>query len=103
MLSDNGSGFEVTNGGQAYTLSHSDHTTISSIKTLLISKAYKELFTVDNHLLLLESIKRRLSIICAGETSTGLMNWDLKQHISDLRELMNNLRQIRREMLVSLN
>ena len=88
---------------QAYWLTERDFTMINTVKMLLTKKAYTELFMLDSHLLLLESIKRRLSVISMGEISNGLVNWDVRHHISELRELMGNLRKLRKDLFLALN
>tara|TARA_Y100000310_G_scaffold229168_1_gene231557 strand:+ start:37683 stop:38114 length:432 start_codon:yes stop_codon:yes gene_type:complete len=88
---------------QAYVLNEYDLTAITAIKSFLTKNAYRELFTVDNHVLLLESIRKKLSLINAGETNVGLLNWGVRQHLTELKELMSKLHKIRQQMFLVLN
>lgn len=105
MLSEDGRE-EMPSGGnfetrKAYSLGEHDFVTIRTIKSLLAGNSYKDLFTLDNHLLILESIRRRLSLISAGETSMGIANWNARQHISELKELISKLGEFRRKLFLS--
>ena len=99
---ESGFGMQSDRNAGAYALSDSDHTTINVIKHLLKKDAYKELFTLDSHLLLLETMKRKFSVISAGETYNGLSNWGLREHIFELKDVISELRTLRERLFNSI-
>ena len=87
---------------KAYALNSNDFAAISIVKNFLAKNVYKELVTVDNHLVCLSEIRRRLSCISAAETRSGLTNWNLRHQIAELKDLTTKLKQVRADLLVKL-
>ena len=96
MLAFDGNGFvDFRSATQAFTLSDSDFSTIKSIKSLLKRNSYSELFSVDSHLLLLDSIRKKISVLSAGEASDGIINWSAREQILEVKDVMKDLRELR--------
>ena len=80
---------------QAYNLSEEESAMMGAVKGLLSKGAYTELFTIDTHLLRLDEVRKKLSLISASEFRTGLFNWSLRQNIEDLRAMILQLKNLR--------
>jgi hypothetical protein len=103
MLKFDGNGFiDFRSSVQACTLSESDFATVKSIKSLLKRDSYSELFSIDSHLLLLDSIRKKMSVISAGEASCGIINWSAREQISDVKDVMKTLRELRHRFFTAL-
>jgi len=103
MLAFDGNGFvDFRSSARAYMLSESDFATMDSIKSLLKRNSYSELFSIDSHLLMLDSIRKKISLMCAGEASSGSINWNAREQISEVKEVMKNLRELRQRFFLSL-
>ena len=89
-------------GSKAYALDRADFAAINSVKSFLEKSIYKELFTVDNHIVCLEDIRKRLSFISAAEARAGLTNWSLQSQIEELRDLTERLKDIKNGLIFKL-
>ena len=86
---------------RAYRMSRTEFVTLATIKDILNDNSYGDLFSLESHLQLLESIRKRLSIIVAAEAHSGMVNWSLKQQIEDINELVSKLQEARQKLFVS--
>ena len=88
---------------KAYSMPQTELNFVQCVRELVKSDSYQELFSVDNHLVALEDIRRKLTMITLTEAHTGIMNWNLKEKISDINDLLARLQQKRRLLFLDLN
>ncbi len=95
------SNFTVRNM-KAYTLSNRDQTFVTAVSNRLQTIAYHELFSVDNHLLTLDSMRKKLTLIAAGERRQGMHNWVVRQNIHEINSLISRLYSVRKTLFSKL-
>ena len=92
---------EITNR-KGYTINNNDCQAISYVKDFLENKTYKEPFTVDSHLISLRDIRKHLSFISAAETRSGRTNWNLLRQITELKNLIAELKNVKSGLLAKI-
>ena len=88
---------------KVYAINSDDFQIISYVKNFLENRTYNEPFTVESHLISLDSIRKHLSFISVAETRSGRTNWKLMHQITELKELIEELRSIKSGLLGKLN
>ncbi len=85
---------------KAYKIGANDYEVIGSVKSTL-SGNDTDPFFIDQQCALLESVIRKFSIIIAAEANSGIMNWNLREQVGELRILLGQLQHKRRGLFAA--
>lgn len=86
------------NNAYPYVMDSTDSGFLSTVKKMLSGNYYHELFTLDNHLLHLDSIRKHLSMMLAAEKRGGVMNWALRENVNEVDSLLGELQKLKNGM-----
>jgi hypothetical protein len=79
---------------KAYELRPHEIATINEVKKCIKKNVYNETSTVLEHLSALNSLLKKMELIALSEERAGLVNWELKSSIDEVRALCDNLIKI---------
>jgi hypothetical protein len=92
-------GYSIRELGQkyslkAYELQPHERDTILEVTKGLENGSYEDYGTVLEHLGILNSLLKRIGLIALSEERTGLVNWELKSSIEEVKVLCSKLTKL---------